>query len=100
MITQFLSRLRLPHLHARHNPARDWFLMCGVFVVMLIIIISWDVWTFKVVESGEISPSEVESSTPVLNRAAIDRVTKLFEERAVEEEKYKTGSYHFSDPSQ
>ncbi len=99
MNTKLTSLLAHIHGPTRHDPLRDWLIMTGLFVFALLTIIIWEVWTFSIVEGGETSGVVTASSTPPLNRAAIDSVTKLFEARAVEEEKYKSGGYHFNDPS-
>lgn len=78
------------------RPSRDWLLLLAFSFACLLISVGWNLWTFnKVTEGGSVG-----AGTPVqeVGTPAVDSVTKLFEERAVEEAQYKS-EYRFVDPS-
>jgi hypothetical protein len=79
---------------------RDWLVLLTLWVLALVCIIVWNAWAFDTVaQGGAIGP--VATSTPaVFSRSAVNGINTVFQNRAVEESKYATGIYHFTDPSQ
>ena len=78
------------------RPSRDWLLLLALALACLLISVGWNLWTFnKVTEGGSVGAPAPAQDT---NGSAIDAVTKLFEERALEENRYKS-EYRFVDPS-
>jgi hypothetical protein len=98
--TFFTSYVRRLRSGVAGDPVRDWLILLTLWVFAFICIIIWNVWAFDTVaQGGSIAPSA--TSTPaVFKRSSIDMVTTVFQSRAVEESKYVTGVYRFTDPSQ
>jgi hypothetical protein len=73
--------------------------LISISAVALIGIISWHAWAFGAIERGD-SPgvSAIEAPT-ASSRASLDAVTSLFASRALEAQKYREGTYQYSDPS-
>lgn len=84
----------------RRDPERDWAGMLAISVIAFIGIVVWNAWTFDIVANGGVIGTAATSPPPAFNRSSIDATHKVFEERASEEVKYRTGVYRFSDPSQ
>lgn len=78
------------------RPSRDWLLLLALFVVLLLISVGWNLWTFTKVTAGGAIGASVPVQEP--GTPAVDSVTKLFEARALEEARYKN-EYRFVDPS-
>jgi len=93
----FLKHLRYGE---RLNLARDWFVMVSFLLAALISIIIWNVWAFDTVASGGVIGNPATSTPAVFNQSSLDTVHAVFANRAIEEEKYENGTYHFADPSQ
>jgi len=85
---------------ARPDPVRDWLVMLSIFFVAFVSILLANVWAFKAIEQGGGTASSANTTSTVLNRASLDAVRAILDQRAAEEEKYKSGAYHFTDPSQ
>ena len=83
----------------RLRPTRDWLMLISIIAIVFVIGIVWSVLTFfHAVSSRSVSNHEPTVNT-VINHSAINRVQKIFDARAVEQEKYKSGEYSFKDPS-
>jgi hypothetical protein len=92
----FSKRLR----YGATNPPRDWLVLITLSAIALACIVVWNAWAFDTVASGGIIGSVATSSPPVFSSSSLDEINTVFTNRATEEEKYETGSYHFADPSQ
>lgn len=85
---------------ARLDPARDWMALLTLSIIVLAGLIVWNVWAFdRVARGGVIGAPEV-GTPPVFDSSSLDAVHAIFESRAAEETKYRTGVYTFPDPSQ
>jgi hypothetical protein len=93
----FLKRFRYG---ANIDPARDWLAMLIFSAIVLFGIIVWNVWAFNTVASGGVIGAEAPKAQPGFNRASLDTVRTIFENRTIEEAKYMTGVYRYTDPSQ
>lgn len=82
------------------DPVRDWLLLLTVSGLILIGSIVWNMWAFGTVASGGTIGTVMSRSPTVFDNTSLEPIRTLFEKRATEEEKYTTGVYHFSDPSQ
>jgi hypothetical protein len=102
--------MNLPNLHfsgspdslkygERLRPMRDWFALMGVLAVLLLIGIAWSAYTYGAVQRGEIIGNTPAGPDMSVNRASLQSVESLFDTRAAEAEKYKSGAYTFVDPA-
>ncbi|MGD0328660.1 MAG: hypothetical protein ABSB00_03060 [Minisyncoccia bacterium] len=96
-IFSFSKRL---HYGARLEPVRDWLSLLTFSAIALVGIIVWNVWAFDTVISGGVIGSSATSTPPVFSQSSLDTIHTIFANRAAEEEKYETGTYSFTDPSQ
>ncbi len=94
-ISALYARVR----HTQQDPVRDWLILIGISAVALIGIISWHAVSFRAVENGEPSGVSAVEAPAVFNRASLDAITSLFASRALEAQKYREGTYQYSDPS-
>lgn len=96
--TGFLTK----HLHygTRLDPARDWIALLTLSMIAFVAIIAWNVWAFDTVAQGGAIGSPDTNTPPAFSRSSLDAIHAIFTKRAVEETKYKTGVYIFTDPSQ
>lgn len=78
------------------RPSRDWLLLLGLVFICLLASVGWNLWTFtNVTEGGSVgAPAPAQDA----NASAVDSVSALFEERALEEARYRS-DYRFVDPS-
>ena len=96
--SKFFSEKIKPLLHP--DPARDWFTLFVLSILLLSGIIVWNAWAFDtVVNGGVINPTTI-SINPIFNKSSLDTIHTIFVNRAAENEKYTSGIYHFTDPSQ
>ena len=92
-----LDRLR----YGTHtNPVRDWLVLITFSAMALACIIIWNIQAFDTVASGGVIGAPLQKKDFVLKDPSIDTINAVFANRAVEEEKYENGTYHFADPSQ
>lgn len=85
---------------ARLNPVRDWLLLCTLSIIVLASIIVWNAWAFDTVANGGVIGSVATTSPSTFSRSSLDTIHTVFTNRAAEEAKYRTGVYHYTDPSQ
>ena len=85
---------------ARINPVRDWLMLLSFSAIILAGIIVWNIWVFDTVANGGVLGAPAASTSSLFSNSSIDTIRTIFADRAVEEAKYKTGTYHFIDPSQ
>ena len=90
------------HFHTswRRDPERDWIGLITLSAIVLTGIIIWNMWTFDIVANGGVIGSAATSSPTTFNRSSMDAINDVFDKRAAEEIRYRTGVYHYSDPSQ
>jgi hypothetical protein len=100
ILTVIKSLLKRLHYGARLDPVRDWLLLITVSAIVLAGIIVWNVWAFGTVASGGVIGTPATSTPELFNQSSLDTIHTIFANRETEEEKYKTGTYSFSDPSQ
>ena len=81
------------------RPARDWFVLLGVWAALLIGVLLYNVWVFDRLASGNTLGTQIVTTPSIFSRSSLDAIQKVFSDRATEEVKYTTGVYHFTDPS-
>lgn len=82
------------------DPVRDWLVLLIASLVALVGIILWNIWAFDTVASGGTIGAPATKAPTTFNNSSLDEIHTLFENRAAEEAKYRTGMYRFTDPSQ
>lgn len=87
---------------ARANPARDWLALITLSVIVLAGIVVWNIWAFETVVGGGAIGAAPSKTAPSMmpDRASLDAIRALFEERAAEKANYANGAYRYADPSQ
>lgn len=85
---------------ARLDPARDWIILLVLSGVALVGIVAWNVWAFHTVAQGGALGTVKFEPPPVVSQSSLDTIRTILDARAVEEKKYKTGTYLFTSPSQ
>ena len=93
----FLKRLRTG---ATVDPVRDWIVLLSIAAIALIVIIVWNAWTFSTVAGGGTIGAPVAKAPSIFSSSSLDAIHTVFERRAVEEAKHRTGTYRYADPSQ
>lgn len=81
------------------QPARDWFVLLIFSLLLLAVSASWNAWIFHRVITGGTLSSVSTTTSPVITKASIDAVEKVFADRAAEARRYAAGAYTFTDPS-
>ena len=95
-LTSFLSRIRASsHL----DPERDWLVSLIVSAIALTGIVVWNAWAFDTVANGGVIGSPATSTAPIFSQSSLDTIHAIFDDRAIEEQKYVTGEYRYTDPS-
>ena len=89
MTSYFNSFIKKIRDGARPNPSRDWGLLIILFVAIFIIIVVSSIVTFQKIINGDRGEASAKVSSQVFDRSATDTLRTLFEQRAVEVEKYK-----------
>ncbi len=82
------------------DPVRDWLIVCILSVTILAGIIAWNAWAFNTVAGGGVIGTPVADTLPVFDRSSLGIIHTIFNSRAEEETKYRTGTYRYADPSQ
>lgn len=83
----------------RIHPARDWSVLLLVSILMLVASIGGNLWLFEHVAGGGLLGEIPQGAPPVFSQASLDTISKIFDNRAIEENKYQNGTYRFIDPS-
>lgn len=96
--TRFIERFSAAA--RRINPARDWLTLLTLAGITFAGILAWNLWAFNTVANGGTIGSGTAPSTPVFSPASLDAINQTFAKRSAEEQKYLTGVYRFTDPSQ
>ena len=79
------------------RPARDWFLVLVVAVLLVAGSVGWNVWLFQGVERGAVI-GESSAGRTGLDERSIESVRRVFESRQEEQNRYRN-EYRFVDPS-
>ena len=79
------------------KPYRDWFLLLGLMLLILVASVGWNIVTFFRAVDGEVIGT-TEPPKEIFDEAAVERVEEAFTARAEEEARYRT-TYQFVDPS-
>lgn len=93
----FLKRL---HAIELQDPMRDWLVLITLSTMILAGIVVWNAWAFDTVARGGVIGASSPKSLPIFDHSSLDVIHTIFTNRAIEEEKYKTGIYRYADPSQ
>lgn len=84
----------------RLDPARDWFVLLVLSLLLLSVIIVWNAWAFDTVAGGGVIDTPSSNAAPLFSQSSLDTIHTIFANRAIEDAKYTSSSYHFTDPSQ
>ena len=95
--SSLVTRLRA---NTHRDPVRDWFVLLAASMIALAGIIVWNAWIFDTIAEGGVIGTPIGETPPIFSRSSLDRVRTVFENRAAEEARYRTGAYRFADPSQ
>ena len=87
------------HYGMRLRPVRDWFILLGLFVVLLIASALWNLWFYQQVRTSADAAPPSAAALPVFSQASLEALKAIFADRAAEEAKYTEGAYTFIDPS-
>jgi len=87
----------MPHMSSRPRPSRDWLLFLMLGVVLLLVSIGWNIWTFIRITNGEAAQSAMQVPTGP-DVTALEKVRAVFQARTLEEQRYLV-EYRFVDPS-
>jgi hypothetical protein len=78
-------------------PARDWYILVAITVVLIGASAAWQTWTY--VQVTAVGGSETSAtSKPAFDAEAVGAVEQTFMKRKEEADRYRT-VYHFVDPS-
>jgi hypothetical protein len=95
--TMFLRRF---HSLSLIDPERDWISLLIFSSIVLVGLVSWNVYVFDTVANGGVIGTAPTMATSTFNQASLDAIHNVFENRALEEGKYTTGVYRYTDPAQ
>jgi hypothetical protein len=95
-LTPLILRLRA-FLHV--DPERDWIILLLSALLVLSGIVAWNVWVFQTVASGGVIGRPAVTPTSVFSQSSLDTIHTVFTDRAVEQAKYVSGAYSYTDPS-
>lgn len=90
---------KLPSLRYgdRIHSVRDWLVLLGVLLLLLLVSVVWNTWFYSnVTDENAFSAGETSSSALVLT--ALPEARETLERRALEAERWRT-FYEFVDPS-
>ncbi|HVM59027.1 MAG TPA: hypothetical protein VMT80_01745 [Candidatus Paceibacterota bacterium] len=85
---------------ALRDPASGWFALLTLAGIAFAGLIVWNLWAFDRLAQGKTIGAAAASTTPVFSQATLDQIHEVFEARAAEEAKYRSGEYRYADPSQ
>lgn len=78
------------------QPARDWHIVLGIALIVLIGSVLWNMWIFS--QATDDQPIGEGVTIPEPAPLTLDATRELFTERAEERARY-VNSYRFTDPS-
>ena len=81
------------------DPERDWIVVSSLSTIVLVSIIVWNAFAFDTVANGGVIGSPVNTAAPVFSQSSLDAIHSVFDNRAVEQDKYTSGVYQYIDPS-
>lgn len=85
------------HIETRVHPARDWYLMVTICLVLLVAGVIWNVWVFFQIANGK-SLQAITKQTGATALHTVTNVQNVFKSRAAERANYEN-TYTFVDPS-
>lgn len=94
------SRIRFtkfPTYGEKIRPVRDWFILLGMGLVILVITIGWNMWSFLRLLDGQ-PFGQVQSPESSYDLSSLEKVEAVFGTRKMEEDRYRN-DYRFVDPS-
>jgi len=94
----FLARLRPTQQGS--DPVRTWLLLFALALIMFAGIVGWNVWAFNTVVNGGTIGALTIDAPEAPSQTLLEDIQKVLTHRAGEREKYVSGDYRFSDPSQ
>jgi hypothetical protein len=94
-LSTYLGRLRYGDTL---RPGRDWFVVIGIAVIVLIASIALNVWFFISLANSENAAPAVTTAHTTSSAGAVTDVQNIFQERATQQTDYQQ-TYHFVDPS-
>ena len=76
--------------------------MLAVAGLILVVIVAWHMWAFRKVVDGTFTDQTAVSddAIPTINSTTLDAVRAVYTSRETEAAKYRSGVYHYTDPSQ
>lgn len=97
MKLSFDTRTILKYLSygSRIRPARDWYYLLLLTILLVVLSVAWNVWLFRSVEEG--GPLGEVAAPEAFDAAPIESVRSVFEARASEAARYRD-AYRFVDP--
>ena len=100
MMNSIYSFLRRVRSGIHQDPTRDWMTLLTIAVIAFACIIVWNAWAFNTVASGGVIGTPPTTTPSLFSRTSLDAINTIFTSRSAEQQKYITGAYHYSDPSQ
>jgi hypothetical protein len=97
IITKYLRALPSLKGDGRPRPSRDWLILVGLFLVLFVVSVVWNVWFFSSALTGE-SAAVSENASETTDLSPVERAKETFRTRAEEEGRYRS-EYRFVDPS-
>jgi len=93
----FLKRLRA---HAHQDPVRDWLVLIALSLAIFVGSIVWNVLAFNTLTNSIVANTPASGAASAFSDTSLETIRTVFTNRAAEQEKYVTGVYHYTDPSQ
>lgn len=94
-LTKYLGALRYGN---RLRPERDWLVLLGMTVILLIASIAWNVFYFINTAANQPSSSAPAPTQTLSSASEVTSVQNIFKSRATEQTNYQQ-NYKFVDPS-
>jgi hypothetical protein len=96
--TSLSSYLRSFRYGGPLNPERDWFVLLGIALLVLLASIAWNVWFFISLAHGESATPAITTPHTTSSASSVTNIQEIFQARATEQNNYQQ-TYHFVDPS-
>lgn len=94
-INSLLKRLRA---NAHQDPMRDWLILITLSFIALVSIVMWNVSAFGTLTNATVTTTTIGTPS-IFSSTSLETIHTIFTNRTIEQEKYVTGVYHYSDPS-
>jgi hypothetical protein len=82
----------------RIHPARDWFTVLIIALLLLIASVGWNFYLFNQFQNAKAAANVTEANTAAGVGDSVTQVQTIFQQRATEEQNYQK-NYSFVDPS-